>query len=128
MIIVEVIKCGWLSEYITLYLLLPIGAIEGLLVGWGEAQPLDMRYQAEPRREGKSRVCLRVRARSSLWICVTRQSLVTRDVLFRLSQDRNNAVKIKILILLYKLRMNPQKFAASVLHPHQATKTRIFCF
>ncbi len=55
MIIVEVIKCGWLSEYITLYLLLPIGAIEGLLVGWGEAQPLDMRSQAEPGREW--RVC-----------------------------------------------------------------------
>ncbi len=52
MIIVEVTKCGWLSEYITLYLLLPIGAIEGLLVGWGEADPLDMRYQAEPRNEG----------------------------------------------------------------------------
>jgi hypothetical protein len=28
----------------TLYLLLPIGAIEGLLVGLGEAQALDMRY------------------------------------------------------------------------------------
>ena len=44
MIIVEVTKCGWLSEYITLYRLLPIGAIEGLLVGWGEAEPRDMRY------------------------------------------------------------------------------------
>ncbi len=51
MIIVQVTKCGWLSEYITLYLLLPIGAIEGLLVGWGEAEPLDMRYQAEHGRE-----------------------------------------------------------------------------
>jgi hypothetical protein len=51
LIIVEVTKCGWLSEYITLYLLLPIGAIEGLLVGWGEAEPLDMRYQAEPGNE-----------------------------------------------------------------------------
>ena len=70
-------KCGWLSEYITLYLLLPIGAIEGLLVGWGEAEPLDMRYQAEPGREW--RVCLRVGARRSLWICVTRQSLGTRE-------------------------------------------------
>ena len=63
-----------------------------------------MRYQAEPGNEG------------------------TRDVLFKLSHDRNNGVKIKILILIYKLRMNPQKFAASVLHPHQATKTRIFFF
>jgi hypothetical protein len=52
LIIVEVTKCGWLSEYITLYLLLPIGAIEGLLVGLDEAEPLDMRYQAEPRNEG----------------------------------------------------------------------------
>ncbi len=52
MIIVEVTKCGWLSEYITLYLLLPIGAIEGLFVGWGEAEPLDMLYQAEPGNEG----------------------------------------------------------------------------
>ena len=51
MIIVEVTKCGWLSEYITLYLLLPIGAIEGLLVGLDEAEPLDMRCQAEPGRE-----------------------------------------------------------------------------
>ncbi|MBD0309256.1 MAG: hypothetical protein ICV80_14435 [Microcoleus sp. T1-bin1] len=34
-----------------MYLLLPIGAIEGLLVGLGEAEPLDMRYQAEPGRE-----------------------------------------------------------------------------
>ena len=75
---------------------------------------------------GKSRVCWWVGARRSLCICVTRQSLGTRD--FKLSHDRNNAVKIKILILLYKLRMNPEKFAASVLHPHQATKTRIFCF
>ena len=52
MIIVEVTKCGWLSEYITLYLFLPIGAIEGLLVGLDEAQPLDMRCQAEPGNEG----------------------------------------------------------------------------
>jgi len=52
LIIVEVTKCGWLSEYITLYRLLPIGAIEGLLVGWGEAQALDMRSQAEPGNEG----------------------------------------------------------------------------
>ncbi len=51
MIIVEVTKCGWLSEYMNLYLLLPIGAIVGLWVGWGEAQPLDMRYQAEPGRD-----------------------------------------------------------------------------
>ena len=76
MIIVEVTKCGWLSEYITLYLLLPIGAIEGLLVGWGEAEPLDMRYQAEPRNE-EWRVGWWVGARRSLWICVTRQSLGT---------------------------------------------------
>ncbi len=113
MIIVEVTKCGWLSEYITLYLLLPIGAIEGLLVGLGEAEPLHMRYQAEPRNErnrgfvggfgrggasayalpgrawergtrqgleGKSRVCWWVWARRSLCICVTRQSLGTRDL------------------------------------------------
>jgi hypothetical protein len=26
--------------------------MEGLLVGWGEAEPLDMRYQAEPGNEG----------------------------------------------------------------------------
>jgi hypothetical protein len=26
--------------------------IEGLLVGWGEAEPLDMRFQAEPGNEG----------------------------------------------------------------------------
>ncbi len=77
----------------------PRREIEGLLVGLGEAEPLHMRYQAEPGNEG-----------------------------FKLSHDRNNAVKIKILILLYKLLVNPQKFAASVLHPHQATKTRIFCF
>ena len=101
MIIVEVTKCGWLSEYITLYLLLPIGAIEGLLVGLGEAEPLDMGYQALPGNEG----------------CGA-----------KLSHARNNAVKIKILILIYKLRMNPQKFAASVLHPPQATKTRTFYF
>ena len=75
--------------------------MEGLLVGWGEAQALDMRCQAEPGNEG----------------CAV-----------KLSHDRNNAVKVKILILLYKLLVNPQKFAASVLHPHQATKTRIFCF
>ena len=72
--------------------------MEGLLVGWGEAEPLDMRYQAEPGKD------------------------------FKLAHDRNNGVKIKILILIYKLRMNPQKFAASVLYAHQATKTRIFCF
>ena len=77
MIIVEVTKCGWLSEYITLYLLLPIGVIEGLLVGLDEAEPLDMRYQAEPGREW--RVCWWVGARRSLWICVARQSLGTRD-------------------------------------------------
>ncbi|NJK65658.1 MAG: hypothetical protein HC789_02165 [Microcoleus sp. CSU_2_2] len=52
MIIVQVTKCGWLSEDITLYLLLPILAIEGLLVGWGEAEPLDLRYQALPGNEG----------------------------------------------------------------------------
>ena len=75
--------------------------MEGLLVGWGEAEPLDLRSQAEPG---------------------------TRDFVFKLSHDRNNGVNIKILILIYKLRMNPQKFAASVLHTHQATKTRIFCF
>ena len=78
MIIVEVTKCGWLSEYITLYLLLPIGAIEGLLVGLGEAEPLHMRCQAEPRREW--RVCWWVWARRSLCICVTRQSLGTREI------------------------------------------------
>ena len=100
--------------------------MEGLLVGWGEAEPLALRYQAEPGREG--RVCWWVGARRSLWICVTRQSLGTRDFVFKLSHDRNNGVKIKILILIYKLRMNPQKFAASVLYPHQATKARIFCF
>jgi len=109
LIIVQVTKCGWLSEYITLYLLLPIVAIEGLLVGWGEAEPLDMRYQAEPGNEGRAWErgisCLNYHTR-----------------------DRNNAVNIKILILLYKLLVNPQKFAASVLHPHQATKARIFCF
>ena len=26
--------------------------IEGLLVGWGEAEPLDLRFQAEPGNEG----------------------------------------------------------------------------
>ncbi|MEG3901296.1 MULTISPECIES: hypothetical protein [unclassified Microcoleus] len=25
--------------------------MDGLLVGWGEAEPLDMRYQAEPGNE-----------------------------------------------------------------------------
>jgi len=36
-----------------------------------------MRYQAEPGREW--RVCWWVGARRSLWICVTRQSLGTRE-------------------------------------------------
>ncbi|WP_228056500.1 Uma2 family endonuclease [Microcoleus sp. LEGE 07076] len=62
-----------------MYRLLPIGAIEGLLVGWGEAEPLDLRYQAEPGNE-EWRVCWWVGARRSLWICVTRQSLGTREV------------------------------------------------
>ena len=52
MIIVQVTKCGWFSEDITLYLLLPIVKTWGLLVGLGEAEPLDLSYQAEPGNEG----------------------------------------------------------------------------
>jgi hypothetical protein len=79
--------------------------MEGLFEGWGEAQALDMRYQAQPGNEGRGISCLNYHRK-----------------------ERNNGVKIKILILIYKLLVNPQKFAASVLHPHQATKARIFCF
>ncbi len=55
--IVQVTKCGWFSEDITLYLLLPIVRIWGLLVGLGEAEPLDLRYQAEPGNEGMREIC-----------------------------------------------------------------------
>ncbi len=42
LIIVQVTKCGFLSEDISLYLLLPIVKIWGLLVGFGEAPPRDL--------------------------------------------------------------------------------------